>query len=822
MGKSIDSRMGSNSLERLASKLTTLANPECDLCPLNQDTERVCIPVTPAVKRSKKGRFICVAEAPGHNEELTGQLLSGRAGEYRWETLEGLGFERNQFFITNAVKCRPEDNRTPTDREIRVCHVNYLEEELRLIKPKFGLALGNSGLKATLGRKGITKYNGTTFEYAGATWVAAFHPAAVLRNPRYLDSFKGAMLVFKRLVYDESGVPETRSIAVNDKDSLRQLIATLKGAKRGAIDIETWSDHGLGGLAFWDPTFAISALCISCKPGLAYVVPLWMEGSRWRRPEKVLEVLKPYIEAVPYWYMQNGKFDEKGLEQFGISIKQSFDTMGAVYVLDENNRKDLGFLASVYLGADDYKETIDKKHTNLAPIDDMVEYGGKDADYTLRLGRKLPTELKSEPLARKLYRRLLMPAVNVLSDVERIGLPVHRGTFRKRRAIVDGRIAEARDARDEYVPQSMRPLNPNSTQQLGRLLYDHMGLPVVQETPKGNPSTAEGALIRLKDIDESGVLDAIMEYRKWAGYRSRYFENWALRMDGRGRLHSNFKIFHTVTGRLSSSNPALQQIPRDTFMRGIIGGRRGWTFVEVDYSQVELRVVAHVSQDRAMLRAYNLDLDLHTETAMAITGRPESEIDPETRKMAKAVNFGFVYGMGYGTFVVYAKEKFGIDISPERAKVYRDDFFDSFRGLYPWHARQRKAAKRRKWVISPVGRKRHLWDIESTNESIRAEAERQAINSPVQSLASDMMLYSMVLLHPKLDPNVARIVSTVHDSILFEIRDEAVDDLLPMIVETMENLPLEERFGCRLTVPIRADVKVGRFWSEGASSVSVA
>ena len=710
MGTSTEGKKAKTSFGKLTSTLTKYVDPECSECPLHELTTNVCIPVNVPTSDDSHGRLMVVAEAPGANEEQTGRLLSGRSGQFLWEELERIGLEQDTFFISNAVKCRPEDNRSPTDREIRICTDEYLQREVRVIRPKFGLALGNGGLKATLGLKGITSRNGTTYEYGGATWVAAFHPAAVLRNPRYLDAFRGALLVFKRLVYDEEGIPTTRSIAVNDKETLGDLITDLKKAKIGSIDVETWSEHKFGGLYPWDRTSLLSGLNISTKPGLAYVVPLWTEGSRWRDPQKVLNILKPYIESSIMWYMHNGKFDEEWLYVMDINVRQHFDTMGAIYALDENNRKDLGFASQVYLGAPAYKDLLNKQHTNLTPLDDLVEYGGQDADYTLRLGKKLTTKLKGEPLSDRLFRKLLMPAVNTLTDVEIRGIPIHRGKFKARRIITERKIEEQVEIIQEFVPSKMRPFNPNSTQQLGNLLFNRMGFPIIKATPSGRPSTAEDVLVRLNDLDESGVINAITEYRKWSGYRSRYFENWAQRMDSSGRLHSTFKPFHTVTGRLSSSNPNMQQVPRDTFIRGIIGGRRGWTIVEADYSQIELRIVAHVSQDKTMLRAYHLGRDIHTETAMATTGLTRSEITPEIRKKAKAVNFGFVYGMGYRKFIEYSKTSYDIDVREVEAKNYQRDFFLNFRSLRPWHTRQRNAAKRRKWVMSPIGRKRHLWN----------------------------------------------------------------------------------------------------------------
>lgn len=748
-----------------------------------------------------------------------GKLLDGKAGEFLWDELKELGLEQHQFFISSATKCLPKDYSTPTDGQIRICSDSYLQRELRGIKPQYGLALGNAGIKATLGRKGITELNGSTYEHGGATWVACLHPNAVLRNPRLLDSFRGALLVYKRLVYDEEGIPATRTTGVRSLKTLADLVADLEKAEFGSIDVESWSEHQFGGLYPWDSSARLSALNLSFKPGTAYVIPLWTERSPWKNPYQLIAKLKPLIEAVPRWYMHNGKFDEEWLHAIGINIRQYMDTMGAVYALDENNRKDLGFTSQVYLGAPAYKDLLNKKHTNLTPIDDLIEYGGQDADYTLRLGMKLETKLKADPLANKIFRKVLMPAVNTLTDVEINGMPVHRGKFHHRWNKTLKNRQNQVDIIQDFVPSDMHPFNPNSTIQLSRLLYERLDFPVLELTGAKKPSTREGVLVRLNDLDESGVIDAILEYRKWEGYRSRYFENWDKRMDAGGRLHSTFKPFHTVTGRLSSSEPNLQQVPRDHFIRGIIGGRRGWTIVEADYSQVELRIVAHISGDKTMSRAYHLGRDIHTETAMATTGLSEPEITSEIRKKAKAVNFGFVYGMGANKFQEYSKENYGIDVTEAEAKAYRDAFFATFKSLRPWHARQRKMAERTGYVLSPIGRKRHLWDIESENPGIRAEAQRQAINSPVQSMASDMMLMSMVRLHKKLNPSHAKIIGTVHDSILFEIRDEYLDRLIPRITNTMETLPLEKVFGCVLTVPIKADVKIGRFWSEGATEI---
>lgn len=767
-------------------------------------------------------RLVVVGEAPGFNEEKTGKLFSGAAGQLLDKSLGEVGLKREWFFVTNAVKCRPEDNRTPTAKEIKTCSNTYLSQELQVIQPQFGLALGNGGCQAVFGKKGITKLNGQVIERHGVTWVAAFHPAAVLRNPRYRKSFMGALLVFSRLIRDEEGAPNTDTVLVNDKETLRQLLDELENAETASLDVETWSSHPSvgrfkgGGLAWWAEDFVVSTINFAFRPGYAYVLPLAHEQARWKDWTKVRDIIKPYMEDVPYWIMHNGKYDSKCLEMIGINLRHSWDTMGAEYALDENNIKDLGFLSQVYLAAPEYKELVDKTKMRSEDIDLMAEYGGKDADYTLRLRALQQRRLSKEALANRLFEKLLHPADLVLTNVELRGVPLDHVKLVDRARECDKHIAEEEEAIYDITGWEF---NINSTQQLADILFNRLDFPILERTKTGKPSTREGVLISLKTLDDEGLIERILEYRKWRGYRSRYLNPWPDLADNEWRLHTHFKPYHTVTGRLSSENPNLQQVPRDHFIRGIVGGRPGWTILEADYSQAEMRLAGHYSQDSTMLRIFNTGRDVHMETAMSVTGKAEPDISSEERKMAKAVNFGFLYGMGWHKFMDYAKENYELDVTEAEAKVARKEFFRQFRSLPGWHERQRKKARKFGYVLSAIGRKRHLHDIHSTNSGVRNEAERQAINSPVQSLASDMMLLAMIQLEKQLDPNECHIISTVHDSILFEVRDELVDKYVPIIRAGLEEVPLESEFECLLTVPIKADIKYGPYWSEDATEV---
>ena len=286
---------------------------------------------------------------------------------------------------------------------------------------------------------------------------------------------------------------------------------------------------------------------------------------------------------------------------------------------------------------------------------------------------------------------------------------------------------------------------------------------------------------------------------------------WSTRLDARSRLHTIYKAYGTVTGRLSGD---LQQVPRDLFIRSVFGAPKGWLFVSADFSQIELRIAAHIARERRMLRAFILGQDLHSVMASTLTGKPVEDLTSEERKLAKAVNFGFLYDMGAAKFQSYAFEKFDLTISMEEAQIAREQYFHSWPGLHPWHARQRRLVNANQYVTSPIGRIRHLPDVLSGDRYVKAEAERQAINSPVQSMASDMMLFAMVKLDPQLDPSEAFLTGTLHDQIFAQMLEDKIDHYASLIKETMENLPLHKTFGCELTVPIVAEVEWGQHWAE--------
>lgn len=262
----------------------------------------------------------------------------------------------------------------------------------------------------------------------------------------------------------------------------------------------------------------------------------------------------------------------------------------------------------------------------------------------------------------------------------------------------------------------------------------------------------------------------------------------------------------------------MQQVPRDPLVRGLFGAAPGWTFVEADYSQIELRIAAFLAREQHMLHLYSIGADIHLTTAARVTGLPESQVSKEVRKkVGKPVNFGFLYGMGWAKFISTAFSNYEAVFTEAEARAARTTYFQLYPGLLPWHNRQRRLVNQNGRVQSPIGRVRHLPDIYSPEQGVRAEAERQAINSPVQGFASDMAVLSMVAINQQLrDEGIAgRCLGLVHDAINYEVRNDELGRALPIIKSTMEDMSLvRKKFGVQIDVPIIADLQVGRHWGD--------
>lgn len=803
-----------------------IRDPKCKLCPLHQDAQYRCL----MGSGPKKAKVMIVGEAPGEREDAEHKAFVGRAGELLDKLLLEVGIRREDVYITNVAKCRPLNNRQPERKEVKTCVENYFLREWEAVQPDFVLVLGNSALQGVLGKSGITKHRGTPVAWQGATVLPAFHPAYALRSPRVLPALRADIQKLSRLIHGvESPAGKTSIRSINTAPKLKWLIRKkLKYADEVSFDIETNLNKEVKPpkyYEFWEPEFRIVSLALTFEEGTSYVVPLWHAETPWKDPYRVLRLLRPGLTRVGLrTNAHNGKFDVQGLASFGIYIKLTFDTMLAAHILDENRLKGLKPLSEIELAADGYTiNTDDKKidYTNTRWFD-VAQYNGKDTDYTHRLKRQFKRELALPENRRsaRVFVKLMMPASDMLVKVERRGVWIDPDRLRDRQGITERNLAKIQG----YIAEraGAGSINLNSPPQVGKWLFGPkseggLALPIIERTKKGAPSTREAVILRL--AKEFPQVRALLLFRKWYKYKSTYLKPWDERRDSHSRFHPTYKLFGTVTGRLSGD---FQQVPRDSFIRSIVGAPPGWLFLTADFSQIELRIAAMLADERVMLRIFSEGGDMHLNTAVELTRKRPSDVEPEERKKAKPVNFGFLYGMGASKFVSYAFENYGVDVSQDEAWRYRNRYFEAYPGLVAWHDRQRRLARKYGQVVSPIGRVRHLPDILSDDRGVRAESERQAINSPVQSTASDLMLMSMLLLEPQLNDRTAFLCGTVHDEILMQVREDVLDETAALVKQTMEVdviEAMEKKFGAQFTVPIEAEVSYGQHWDKTGMKV---
>jgi uracil-DNA glycosylase family 4 len=769
-----------------------------------------------------------VGEAPGANEDLVSVPFVGQPGVLLNTALRDFAqLNRDECYVTNVAKCRPPDNRVPVRKEIQTCVDTYLTEEVARVRPRFMLTMGNSGLLGVLGKSGIMKYHGTPVkvDWDGHvfTVLPTIHPAAVLRNPKWGEDFALDMKRFGELVRGERKTPETRVKIIRTLAHLKWLREKLMQAKVISWDVETYTDpaekpYVRDNFQYWHKEHShIASIAFSWEEGMAVVIPLWhLSGSQsqsyvWT----VLSILKEALERTDCVYVaHNGKFDASWMKAFGVNIPQSFDTMLASHVLEENREKKLKSLARNILGADGYDVGEELKEAHTVSIKRLAIYNGKDSDYTLRIAKRFRAELAADPAAARLFTRILMPASRALTEIESVGVAIDADRWRERHDKTQENIEKLQAYIERQVPAELLPINLGSPQQVARLLFDHYGLPVTVKTKAGKPSTAENVLLRLSR--ENTIVPALLKYRKWDKFLSTYLLPWWFKhRDSDGRIRSSYKVSGTVTGRLSGQG-GIQQIPRDKFIRSIVCAEKGWTLVAADYSQIELRIAAMVANEKKMLRQFINKEDIHRLRAARITGKAPEEVTKEERFRAKAVSFGFLYGMGAKKFVDYAFVEYDVTYTLEESEEARNGFFADYPALLPWHARQRRLAQRYRQVSSPMGRVRHLPDILSNDEGVRGEAERQAINSPVQVTASDIMLLALIELHKMMPANEARIIFTIHDSIGFEVKNKYVEKWVPVIKQVMEDASrVERQFDMEINVPIAVDIEIGTHFGEG-------
>lgn len=543
-----------------------------------------------------------------------------------------------------------------------------------------------------------------------------------------------------------------------------------EGARILCASVTTWDDDGIRGT--WIVT--------------EDAVPDLLRMKHW-----------PAIVAA-----HNGKYDQLwAYEQCGVIPPVTWDTMLAEHLIDSEGPKSLKTLGAKYLHVPDW--SIDLKDPTMVPESALAGYAAMDTAVTAEICRR------QEPHERLLSDLLMLASSALLgAEIEGVGLDLEGAT----------KLREDLQQQTRDLTERISVHGPADTpRQVGELLYETLGLPVLERTDTGRPRVAGSVLRRL----DHPVADMIADRAKIQKGVSAFLTPWIESVDIRDpRLYSTFRLAGTATGRLSSggaegaSGINLQQIPRDPRYKRLIQARPGYTLAELDYSQIELRVAAHLSGDPRMLDIYRTGGDIHTATAKAVTGKQFP--DKSDRTKAKAVNFGFLYGMGAESFRNYARDSYGVELTENEAVEYRKRFFELYAGLPEWHRRTKEEATRNGYVRTLFGRVRYLDGITYWSGSRRGAALRQAVNTSVQSVASDMMILALGLINRLIvnsDKYDAKIIATVHDSVLLEINKDGAKETARKSKYIMEHLPLKH-FGVTMDVPIEAGLAMGDRWGE--------
>lgn len=417
------------------------------------------------------------------------------------------------------------------------------------------------------------------------------------------------------------------------------------------------------------------------------------------------------------------------------------------------------------------------------------------------------------------FKYIIMPGERVLQKIEDVGVYVDQArlkdvteTYEIERNRLDEEITDLLPKKWQGV------INLNSSQQLGELLFDDLGLPVIAKTNKGVPSTGKSALLRLVDLHPLPRL--ILDRRKYEKALNGFLYPWVDFLKDDGRIHSTYNIAKTATGRLSAEEPNLQQVPRDANIRNLISCTPGRDFIEADYSQLELRVAGFVAHAQSIKDVYKRGEDLHRKTAAQIAGCRPEDVTKDMRFHAKACNFGFIYGMWWKSFKAYAFDSYGVVVTDKEAEHMRNVYFQTYPELLPWHERQRQEANTYKAVRTATGRIRHLPDIDSPDKDIRNAEERKAINTPVQSFGSDITMLAMIVIDQEIEKRYkgkACLIGQVHDAIMAEADKDVSMEVALMIKNVMENVPilLRKYFNVYFDVPLVAEVELGSAWGVG-------
>ncbi|HEY5851589.1 MAG TPA: DNA polymerase I [Lysobacter sp.] len=704
--------------------------------------------------------------------------IKGKIGENLRAALPRLPLNRTLTTIRTDV----ELERAPTELALRAPHA----DDLRVMYARYGFKQAlkelEGGAASDDGRGGGAGVRNTAAGYARSASAPNETPHPELAAP---------------------GEYET----ILTLDQLDAWITRLREADEFAFDTETDS---------LDPMQArLVGLSFAVETGRAAYLPLGHDypgaPAQLDRDQTLAALAPLFADGNRRKLGQHGKYDLHVLRRNGVEVAgYADDTMLESFVYNATaTRHDMDSLAKRYLGYDTikYEQVAGKGAKAISfsqvALDDATRYAAEDADVTLRLHRTLAPKLLAEQGLERVYREIEMPLVPVLARIEANGVMIDGDELRRQSADLGRRMLAAQQKATEMAGRSF---NLDSPKQLGQLLFDELKLPALVKTPSGAPSTNEEALEAIAEQHE--LPRVILEYRGLAKLRSTYTDKLPEMVNrDTGRVHTSYHQAGAATGRLASSDPNLQNIPIRTDdgrrIRQAFVAPPGRRIVACDYSQIELRIMAHLSEDAGLLRAFESGADIHRATAAEVFGKAMDEVSGNERRAAKAINFGLMYGMGaFGL----ARQ---LGIARGEAQDYIALYFSRYPGVRDFMERTRQQAREQGYVETVFGRRLYLENIQARNQGLRAGAERAAINAPMQGTAADIIKRAMITIDAWLAGQGERalMVLQVHDELVFEVEEGFVDTLLAEVGSRMSG-------AAELKVPLVVDSGVGANWDE--------
>jgi len=758
-----------------------IVEPKCEECPLKGSTKVYGY-------GNRKSEIVFVAESPGSKETEVGIPLVGSSGKKFDRLLKKIGIRRDDVYVTNVLLCQPEGNRNPTAKEIECCKERLLSE-IRMVSPRLVVCLGSFASKVLAGISSVQDAHGWYIEDTpcGHPCLIAFHPAATFRqwelDPLLEFDFRMIPKVLNGFHYEYP-----RCFVVKRREDVKKLCDRLRG-KVIAVDSET-SGYD------WR-TERILCISLSCNGRVGYVIP-------FDDLDDFFDILRDFFQDESTHFIgQNIAFDLRFLKRAGLEIKNVvFDTMIAQHLVDENFPRSLTNMSKFYTPFGPYELEIkkyvpSKTKGSFADIPEKVlwKYAATDACATYLCYKHLRRELKRQNLV-WLFENIALPLSLVLSEVTYRGVRVDKQAIEETIEKLDLKIKEEQ----EKLYKIAGEFNYRSTKQLGEVLFKKLGLKSVAQTATGSPSTSAKVLEKLSKDHE--VPSIILNLRKMEKLKNTFLVNLRKMADENSRVHTDYLVTGTTGARLSSRNPNLQNIPRDSIVRGVFRVEKGWKLIQCDFERAELWCMAWLSRDKKLLGDLKSQ-DFHTLNAynLGITP-PDRKPTREERMRAKM----FTFGMCYSASAQGLSQSMGIPESLVRD--YMDRFFSTYPKVKQWMNEQKRKVRRGEPVVTPQGRRRHFYGMRDVPNRILAEAERQAINFPAQSLTADATNLATIRIHERLKEGGFRsgIVMTLHDALYVEAPDEEVEEVKRIVEEEMTRpIPYTD-----LSLPV--EIKVSDRW----------